>query len=395
MPAARAMPERTRRPKPWRDPRWRGLAAQATLLAVVGALGGLAFFAARENMRARGIPTDFGFWSQPASFEVSQSLIAYSSSSSYGRAFFVGLLNTLLVAALGVVLATVIGFVVGVGRLSSNWLVAKASRAYVEALRNLPLLLQLLFWYNAVLKALPGPRQSLQAGQIFLNNRGLFAPEPLTGPGAAAGLAALAAGLAAAVLWVFLARARQARTGRRPPVALVAMALIVAPPVLAALVFGAPAHFRPAQLKGFNFVGGLRLTPEFVALVLGLSTYTASFIAEIVRAGLLAVPKGQREAGEALGLTQGQILRLIVAPQAMRVIAPPLTSQYLNLTKNSSLAVFISYPDLVQVFMGTVLNQTGAAVPIVALTMAVYLAISLAVSAVMNAYNRRLARHGG
>ena len=392
---AEASAATTQRPKPWRDPRWRGVAAQAALLALVGGLLYFALTLARENMRQRGIPADFSFWPQPSGFEVSQSLIAYSAASTYGRAFFVGLLNTLTVAAIGVVLATAIGFLIGVGRVSQNWLVSRLCGAYVETLRNLPLLLQLLFWYNAVLKALPGPRQSLQAGQIFLNNRGLFAPEPLAGPGAAAGLAAWAAGLAAAVLWVFLARARQARTGRRPPVALVAMALIVAPPVLAALVFGAPAHFRPAQLKGFNFVGGLRLTPEFVALVLGLSTYTASFIAEIVRAGLLAVPKGQREAGEALGLTQGQILRLIVAPQAMRVIAPPLTSQYLNLTKNSSLAVFISYPDLVQVFMGTVLNQTGAAVPIVALTMAVYLAISLAVSAVMNAYNRRLARHGG
>jgi len=395
MPGASAMPERRRRPRPWRDPRWRGLAAQAALLGVVGALAAFAFLAARENMRARGIPYDFGFWSQPAAFEVSQSLIAFSAASSYGRAFVVGLLNTLVVAALGVVLATIIGFAVGVGRLSSNWLVASACRVYVEVLRNLPLLLQLLFWYNAVLKALPSPRQSLRLGPVFLNNRGLFAPEPLAGPGAAPVALALAASLAAAVAWVFFVRARQARTGRRPPAALIAVALILAPPTLAALAFGAPAAVTVAQLKGFNFVGGMRLTPEFAALVLGLSTYTASFIAEIVRAGLVAVPKGQREAAEALGLTQGQALRLVVAPQAMRVITPPLTSQYLNLTKNSSLAVFISYPDLVQVFMGTVLNQTGAAVPIVALTMAVYLVISLSVSAAMNLYNRRLARHGG
>ena len=383
------------KPKPWRDPRWRGAAAQAALLAAVAGLFYYAFALARENMRQRGIPADFGFWSQPSGFEVSQSLVAYSAASTYGRAFLVGLLNTLTVAAIGLVLATALGFLIGVGRLSQNWLVSRACGAYVETLRNLPLLLQLLFWYNAVLKALPGPRQSLQLGEFFLNNRGLFAPAPLLQTGAAAVGGALGLGFVAALVWIFLARARQRRTGRRPPVALVALALIVAPAGLAALVFGAPLRFEPAQLKGFNFVGGLRLTPEFVALVFGLSTYTASFIAEIVRAGLLAVPKGQREAADALGLTQGQSLRLVVIPQAMRVIVPPLTSQYLNLTKNSSLAVFISYPDLVQVFMGTVLNQTGAAVPIVALTMAVYLAISLAASLAMNAYNARLARHGG
>ena len=392
---AEASAATTQKPKPWRDPRWRGGAAQAALLAFVGGLFYFALTLARENMRQRGIPTDFGFWSQPSGFEVSQSLIAYSAASTYGRAFFVGLLNTLTVAAIGAVLATALGFLIGVGRVSQNWLVSRLCGAYVETLRNLPLLLQLLFWYNAVLKALPGPRQSLRFGDIFLNNRGLFVPEPMAQGGAQAAAIALVLGLIAALVWVSYARAKQKRTGRRPPVALVALAFVVLPPLAAALVFGAPLRFQPAQLKGFNFVGGLRLTPEFVALVIGLSTYTASFIAEIVRAGLLAVPKGQREAADALGLTHGQSLRLVVIPQAMRVIIPPLTSQYLNLTKNSSLAVFISYPDLVQVFMGTVLNQTGAAVPIVALTMAVYLAISLAASVAMNAYNARLARHGG
>lgn len=395
MPSGSAVSAQAPRPRPWRDPRWRGLAAQALLVVVVGGLLFLAFTAARDNMRARGIPVDFGFWPQPSGFEVSQSLISYSAASSYGRAFTVGLLNTLLVAAIGIALASVIGFVIGLMRLSSNWLASRFAGAYVETLRNLPLLLQLLFWYNAVLKALPGPRQSLQAGPVYLNNRGLFAPEPLAGAGADAALIALAAGLSLAFVWVFVARGMQARTGRRPPVVLVALGLVAAPLAASALMFGAPLHFQPAQLKGFNFVGGLRLTPEFVALVIGLSTYTASFIAEIVRAGVLAVPKGQREAAEALGLSHAQSLRLVIAPQAMRVIIPPLTSQYLNLTKNSSLAVFISFPDLVQVFMGTVLNQTGAAVPIVATTMAVYLVISLAVSFAMNAYNRRLARHGG
>jgi general L-amino acid transport system permease protein len=343
-------------------------------------------------MEARGIPMGFGFWDQTAGFDISQKLIVYSSLSTYGRAFWVGLVNTALVAGVGVILATPLGFAIGVARLSPNWILAKIAMVYVELMRNTPLLLQLLFWYNAVLKALPGPRQSLSVSDlVFLNNRGLYLPRPQFGPGAGWIGGALALGIAGALAYRILARRRQALTGRPAPVGAVAAALCVGLPGLVYFAAGRPIDFDLAHLAGFNLSGGAQIAPELAALVFGLVTYTAGFIAEIVRSGVQAVSAGQSEAASALGLRSGLTMKLVVIPQAMRLITPPLTSQYLNIVKNSSLAVFIGYPDLVQVFAGTVLNQTQAAVQVMAITMGVYLAISLVVALALNVYNARQA----
>jgi general L-amino acid transport system permease protein len=344
------------------------------------------------NLRRQNIASGFGFWDRTSGFDISQTLIAYSNTSSYGQAFWVGLTNTLLVAAIGIVLATILGFVIGIARLSSNWLVAKLATVYVEVIRNLPLLLQLMFWYFAVLKNLPGPRQSLAlpAG-ASLNVRGLYLPAPVPQDGFGAVLWALLFGIVASIAIYIWARRRQMATGQRFPVLWATIGLIVGLPLLAYLLTGMPLTFDYPELKGFNFQGGMVVQPEFMALLVGLSMYTASFIAEIVRAGILGVSKGQKEAARAIGLSNGQMLRLVVIPQAARIIIPPLTSQYLNLTKNSSLAVAIGYPDFVSVFTGTVLNQTGQAVEIILLTMAVFLTLSLLTSAFMNWFNTRMA----
>ena len=374
------------------NPQVRGLFWQAVLILFVGFLAYEAIVNAATNMRARGIPTDFAFWDRVASFDINLTLISYSATSTYGRAFLVGLLNTLLVAAVGLVLATVLGFFLGIARLSKNFVIAKLSSFYVEIMRNTPLLLQLLFIYNAVLKPLPNPRDSISLGAgIYLNNRGLVLPDPQFAQGAGFILASGLAGLIGSILFRLYAKKRQAQTGINLPVAWVSAALILLPPLIAYFAAGQPISFEMPILRGFNFSGGLRILPEFVALVLGLSLYTAAFIAEIVRAGILAVSHGQTEAAQSLGLSRAQTLKLIIIPQAARVIIPPLTNQFLALTKNSSLAVFIGYPDLFQVFAGTVLNQTGAAVQVIAITMAVYLTISLITAVLMNLYNRRMA----
>jgi general L-amino acid transport system permease protein len=374
------------------DPRIRGYAWQALLVATLVALVWSAAYNVSVNMQARGIPMGFGFWDQTAGFDINQSLIDYSSLSTYGQAFWVGLVNTLLVSAIGIALATPLGFALGIARLSPNWILAKLALVYVEIARNTPLLLQLFFWYNAVLKALPNPRQSVSLGGIvLLNNRGLYLPRPEFADGAAFVGAAFVLALGAAIAFGLWARRRQALTGQRAPVAIVALALLLVLPTLAYLVFGRPISFSFAVLSGFNLHGGVQLFPEFAALAFGLTTYTAGFIAEVVRSGILAVSHGQSEAASALGLHRGLTMKLVVVPQAMRLITPPLTSQYLSLTKNSSLAVFIGYPDLVQIFAGTVLNQTQAAMQVMAITMGVYLAISLATAAVLNAYNARFA----
>jgi general L-amino acid transport system permease protein len=293
------------------------------------------------------------------------------------------------VAAIGIVLATVLGFAVGIARLSRNWLVARLAAGYVEVIRNVPLLLQLLFWYNAVLKSLPEVQGSVALpGGGFLNNRGLFLPRPELASGFSAVLAAFLAGVLAVIVLRLWARRRQERTGAEIHMFWPALALLCALPIIAAAVTGAPLTFSPLHMGRFNVRGGIEILPEFAALTLALTTYTAAFIAEVVRAGVLSVSAGQTEAAQALGLRSGATLRLVIVPQAMRVIIPPLTSQYLNLIKNSSLAVAIGYPDLVQVFAGTVLNITGQAVEVVAITMAVYLAISLFASALMNLYAR-------
>lgn len=366
------------------------IALQAALVLVVAGLFYAAFVNAADNLARANIASGFRFWNNTAGFDISQTLIPYSASTStFGRAFWVGLLNTLLVAGIGIVLATVIGFTVGIARLSRNWLVARLAGGYVELIRNIPLLLQLLFWYNAVLKALPELRASIALpGGGFLNNRGLFLPAPQFLPGSGMVAIAVLVGVAAAVVLRVWAWRRQDATGARPPIFWWAVLVLCGLPLAAFALNGFPLAFRFPQMGHFNVIGGIEVLPEFAALLLALSIYTAAFIAEVVRAGILAVAPGQTEAAQALGLRPGPTLRLIVVPQAMRVIVPPLTSQYLNLIKNSSLAVAIGYPDLVQVFAGSVLNITGQAVEVIAITMAVYLSISLFASLLMNLYGR-------
>jgi general L-amino acid transport system permease protein len=373
------------------DPRFRALLNQLLLLALVAWFGYQFALNARANLQAQQITGGFGFLANTAGFGINQSLIPYSEGDTYGRVFLVGLLNTLLVAGIGIVLATLVGFVIGIARLSPNWLLARLAGGYVELVRNLPLLFQILFWYLAVLGTLPGPRQSISLwGAVFLNNRGLILPAPVAGDGAGYAAGAFIFGVFATIVLAYWARRRQARTGRRFPLLWVSLALLVVPPLVILAAAGFPIAMETPELRGFNFVGGIRLIPEFVALVLALTIYTAAFIAEIVRAGILAVPRGQTEAAFALGLRRGLTLRLVVVPQALRVIVPPLTNQYLNLTKNSSLAIAVGYPDLFAVFAGTALNQTGQAIEIIGITMAVYLAISLLTSALMNWYNARI-----
>jgi len=373
--------------------RFGGIALQIALVVVIGSVAYGAFSNVAENLAHAHIASGFGFWNNTAGFDISQTLIPYSASiSSFGRAFWVGLLNTLLVAAIGIALATLLGFAVGIARLSRNWLLARLAGGYVELIRNVPLLLQLLFWYNAVLKALPVVHGSLALpGGGILNNRGLFLPRPEFAPTFGAVLVALLAGIIVAIALQSLARRRRARTGEEMQILWPALGLIVGLPLVVFILAGFPLTFSLPRMGRFNVVGGVEILPEFAALLLALSVYTAAFIAEVVRAGVLAVAPGQTEAAAALGLRSGMTLRLVVLPQAMRVIVPPLTSQYLNLIKNSSLAVAIGYPDLVQVFAGSVLNITGQAVEVIALTMAVYLAISLFTALSMNVYARATA----
>jgi general L-amino acid transport system permease protein len=372
---------------------WSGFVLQLLFVAALAWVCYEIVANARANLEAQRITAGFGFLENTAGFDVSQSLIPYSGSDSYTRVFLVGLLNTLLVSVIGIFFATLIGFIVALGRLSPNWLLSRIAGGYVELIRNLPLLFQILFWYLAVLAALPNPRQSISLfDSFFLSNRGLVIPRPVGEPGFEPFVFALLIAVVAAIaLWRY-SRRLLFDSGRVIKVWPYALGLMVGLPLLTALIFGAPVKFEIPALKGFNFAGGSRVIPEFVALTLALSTYTAAFIAEIVRAGILSVHKGQMEAGSSLGLQRGSVLRLIVIPQAMRVILPPLTNQYLNLTKNSSLAVAIGYPDLVSVFAGTTLSQTGQAIEIIGITMGVYLLISLVTSAIMSFYGWRISR---
>jgi len=345
-----------------------------------------------SNLEKQGIASGFDFLETTAGFSIIMHLIDYSPESSYGRAFLVGLLNTLLVSGISIVFATILGFIIGVARLSHNWIVAKLAAVYIEVLRNIPLLLQILFWYTAVLKPLPLPKQSISLfDSIFLNNRGLYTPNPIFEDGFGVIVIAFFVAVAGIIAIARWAKKRQEATGQQFPVFYTSLGLIVGLPLLAAIAMGFPMSWEHPELGGFNFRGGLVLIPECVALTFALSTYTATLIAEIVRAGIMAVNKGQTEASYSLGLRPGPTLRLVIIPQALRVIIPPLTSQYLNLTKNSSLAAAIAYPDIVLVFAGTVLMQTGQAVEIVAITMAVYLTLSLLISAFMNWYNKKMA----
>jgi general L-amino acid transport system permease protein len=392
MPLEPRTPPPAYRPLPiYNNPRVRAAFYQLALLAAVVCVGYAVFANARDNLAARHIASGFGFFDHTAGFGVSQTLIPYSETDTYGRVFIVGLLNTLIVAAVGIVFATVLGFMVGIARLSNNWLVGRLAAAYVEVIRNLPLLFQILFWYLAVLGSLPAPRRSISLfGVVFLSNRGIIVPHPTLGSGAGIVIGSLLMAILVALVLHTIARRHRLATGRKPPSLWIRLGLIAAPPLVALAIWGFPITFEWPELRGFNFVGGDRIIPEFVALVVALIIYTASFIAEIVRAGLLAVPRGQVEAAYSLGLRPAPTLRLIMVPQALRVIIPPLTSQYLNLTKNSSLAVAIGYPDFFAVFAGTTLNQTGQAIEIIAITMGVYLTISLVTSLLMNWYNARV-----
>lgn len=369
----------------------RSAVVQILLVVLVLLVGWFIYRTTRQNIITQRIPIGFDFFWIESGFSISQTLISFNENNTYGRAFLVGLLNTLFVSSLGVVLATVIGFAVGIGRLSHNWIISRLCGGYVEIIRNLPLLFQILFWYLAVLATLPVPRQSISLyGDIFINNRGILIPKPMFGEGI--GIVALLAlaGIVISMVLAALAKRYRVQTGNVLKTWPVALLLIFAVPAFAYIYLNVGMTLDRPALKGFNFNGGLRIIPEFLALLIALSTYTAGFIAEIVRAGILAVPRGQTEAASALGLRRSPVLRLVVVPQALRVIVPPLTSQYLNLIKNSSLAVSIGYPDLVSVFAGTTLNNTGQAIEILGITMLVYLFISLVISLAMNLYNRSI-----
>jgi general L-amino acid transport system permease protein len=344
-----------------------------------------------ENMRRLGIASGFGFWNRQAGFDIPQTLFPYSATSTYGQAFWIGFWNTVVIAAIGIVFATLIGFIVGIARLSGNWLVARCATVYVEVLRNMPLLLQLIFWYFAIVNFWPQARNALELpGGAYMSNRGLTLPYPQPQPGFTYVALAMLLGVAATVAVGLWAKRRRLETGQPFPVFWSGLGLIVGLPLLVFVLSGRPLGFEYPVKGRFNLTGGLVISSEFMALLLGLSLYTASFIAEIVRAGIMAVTKGQKEAAAALGLQPNQALRLVVIPQAMRVVIPPLTSQYLNLIKNSSLGLAIAYPDIVSV-TGTMLNQTGQAVELILLTMLVYLTISLLTSAFMNWFNARVA----
>jgi general L-amino acid transport system permease protein len=375
---------------------WNGVGLQAAFMLILFWVGYEIFVNTSVNLENQRIASGFGFLTNNAGFDVNQALIPYSGSDTYFRVFIVGLLNTILVSLIGIFFATLLGVTVALGRLSPNWLISRVAGAYVEMLRNLPLLFQMLFWYLAVLGALPAPRQSVSLfGVAFLNNRGLIAPRPIGEAGFEPFLIALVVAAMAAIAIHRYARRELFQKGHLIQVWPYVLGLLIGLPLLATLVFGVPFKIELPELKGFNFAGGVRVVPELVALAVALSTYTAAFIAENVRAGILAVHQGQMEAGLSLGLSRSVALRLIVMPQALRVILPPLTSQYLSLTKNSSLAVAIGYPDLVSVFAGTSLSQTGQAIEIIAITMGVYLALSLLTSVIMNFYNWRLSRSAG
>ncbi|MGB8819434.1 MAG: amino acid ABC transporter permease [Rhizobiaceae bacterium] len=373
------------------DPKIRGIVSQvvvAVLLAVFvyWILGNTA-----ENLKRANIASGFGFLNGRAGFDIAQTPIQYSSDSTYIRALYVGVINTLIVSAVGILTALIMGFVIGIARLSSNWLVRSLATVYVETFRNIPPLLQIFFWYFGVLSVLPQPKQSIEIpGGAFLNSRGFFLPKPVWGEGSGLILIALATAILISIVVWRMARKRQQETGQQFPVLWTTFGLVIGLPALAFFLTGMPVTIEFPKLSTFNLSGGAQVKPEFLSLYLALSVYTASYIAEIVRSGITGVAKGQTEASQAVGLSRGQLLKLVVIPQAMRIIIPPLTSQFLNLTKNSSLAIAIGYPDLVAVG-GTILNQTGQAVEIVAVWMVAYLGISVLTSLFMNWFNAKMA----
>jgi general L-amino acid transport system permease protein len=372
----------------WNNPSVRAVVYQVLLVGGVIAVGAYLVHNTLVNLERQGIATGFGFLNREAAFEIGESLIPYTPADTYGRALLVGLLNTLCVAGIGIVLATILGTIIGIARLSTNWLISKLASLYVETVRNIPVLLQLIVWWDILRVSAPGPREAWQpVPDVFISNRGVIYPVPIYDPVHLWVGAALVLGIVASVFVTRWARARQMATGKQFPVLKTNAALIIGLPLLVFVIGGMPLELDKPELRGFNFSGGHVVSPEFVALLIGLVVYTGAFIAEIVRAGILAVSWGQTEAAMALGLRRGLALRLVVLPQALRVIVPPMTSQYLNLTKNSSLAVAIGFPDL-QSIANTTMNQTGQAIEGIALSMAVYLTISLLISLFMNWYNR-------
>jgi general L-amino acid transport system permease protein len=388
--AARAAPRRRMRIS-WSDPNFRNIVWQ---VVVVGAVVGVLWYLignTNRNLAARHIATGFAFLSRTAAIPIGEHVISYDPSvNTYGYALVIGILNTLKVAIVGIILATILGTVIGIARLSKNLLLARLAGIYVETLRDIPVLLQLLFWYT-VLGQLPAPRQALHPFPgLFISNRGVKFAVLDWQPAHAWALAAFLVGLLGLIGWFEMAKKRQAETGARPVIWPAALGLLVVFPVFVWAVLGAPFALDMPAVRGFNFQGGGTITPEYIALTTGLVIYTAAYIAEIVRSGIQAVPQGQWEAAGALGLRPRTVLRRIVLPQALRVIIPPMTSQYLNLTKNSSLAVAIGYQDIVSID-GTILNQTGQSIEGIALVMAVFLVISLSISLVMNWYNARIA----
>ena len=379
------------RVSPLNDPKIRGIVYQAVVFVLLVLFVWWIVDNTITNLRRSGIASGFAFLQGRAGFDISDALISYTSDSTYARALLVGLLNTIYVAILGIISATVLGFIVGIGRLSGNWLISKICMCYVELFRNSPPLLVIFFWYFGVLAVLPLPRDSIDLPfGSYLNSRGFFLPKFIWSDGA--WLIPVALLVAVAMCWFVArrARARQQATGQQFPVFLTSLALLIGLPLLAFAAAGFPLTVEYPQLGAFNMTGGSQIKPEFLSLYLALSFYTASFIAEIVRAGIRGVNRGQSEASYALGLRPGQALRLVVIPQAMRIVIPPLTSQYLNLTKNSSLAIAIGFPDLVAVG-GTILNQSGQAVEIVVIWMVVYLGLSLLTSLFMNWFNAKMA----
>jgi len=365
---------------------------ETLLIAVLGWVLWSIMGNATRNLVEAGIASGFGFLDNASGFAVNFSpFIEYTSESTFLDVYSVGLQNTIFLAIIGIFFATIFGFLIGIARLSSNWVINRMAYVYVEVLRNIPLLLQIFIWYKGVLATLPGKRNSLDVGFLGqLNAAGLFAPQPVFSEGAGNMVWALLIAMIITVVTNIWAKNRQKQTGQRFPVFWTGLGLVIVLPLLAYFAAGQPLSFNYPVEGNFGPKGGMQVIPEFIALLLALSLYTAAFIAEIVRAGILAVNKGQTEASYALGLRPGQTLRLNIIPQAMRVIIPPLTSQYLNLTKNSSLAVAIAYPDLTAIFAGTALNQTGQAVEIILVTMLTYLAISLVTSMLMNWYNARV-----
>jgi len=373
---------------PWYDPAKRAVFIQGLMIVLTAAFVIWVVNNTLDNLARLNIASGYGFLEERSGFGVPMSLIAYSPQSTYLRAFEVGLLNTLLVSAMGIVAATVIGFVMGVARLSSNWLIRSIATIYVEGLRNVPVLLQIFFWYFAVLGALPQPRQAVSImGSVFLSNRGLYVPAPIPEAYFWATPIVLGLSVLAVIAMGRWAKRRRELTGKEFPRGWASFALLVVPALITWWATGAPLQWSMPELKGFRFVGGLAVVPELVALWFALSMYTGAFIAEAVRGGIQSVDKGQRDAARSIGLTRTQTLRLVVIPQAMRVIVPPVTNQYLSLTKNSSLGAAIGYPELMNI-SGTMLNQTGQAVEVLGLTMAVYATICLAIASVMNLYNR-------